>query len=178
VRKIIGQTSGEYEKNVGIALKLVEYHETLIPVAPSEDRMRMLRTSCKNGEIVAVFTDQEYIKGGSAMFGWSDKKGGILWDYEVEYRRRNSTRWFRLKMLARTTWQYHHLSWGEQEEPPEKTFKHKLAHLFGVEHSPNATDFMFRGASSASWSDRIREAIRAHRDTTWGVPLDTDDREP
>jgi len=170
IRGIIRQTSKEYERNAGIALRLVEYHDTFIPVVPPKDHVEELRGACKHGEIVAVFSNHEYYQAEESIFlGWSDESQGVLWNYQVESRRRNSTRFFRWKMLIKTTWHYHHFWWGEQEETPQTTFKHELAHLFGVEHSPDNSDFMYHSSSKTSWSARIREVLRANRGRKWNV---------
>lgn len=142
IKKTVREVSREYKKNVGITLKLVEYHDTLIPMTPAGAYAERFRSACNKGEIVAVFTNQEGIRedpsrGFNHYAGYNEPHRGVVWNYEM----------------------------GEN---PTTTLKHEIAHLFGVDHSQTNIDFMYGGVGSNAWSNRIREIIKKNRNMKWG----------
>jgi hypothetical protein len=171
IKKIVRGVSREYKRNVGIALKLVEYHDTLIPMNPAGAYAEQFRSACNKGEIVAVFTNQEGTREGLShelihYAGYSESHKGIVWSYEVTDR--TNTLEIKLRNLMISLLEYHRLSMGEAGENPTTTLKHEIAHLFGVDHSPTNIDFMYGGVGSNAWSERIREIIKKNRDMKWG----------
>jgi hypothetical protein len=173
IDRIVREVSREYARNVNISLKLVEYHDTLIPISPLSGKPEgQLRGACEKGEVVAVFSNQKNSdEFNNSFFGWSDKQYGILWDYRVASRIRQRKRLAKFKDLAVTLIRHHAFAWGETKTGPETTFKHELAHLFLVEHSKRNTDFMYPyGDETTRWSNRVRDDIQKNRNRTWDDP--------
>jgi hypothetical protein len=171
IEQIVRNASREYESNVGIILKIVEYHDTLIPMAPAGAYAERFRAACHQGEIVAVFTNQEGIQenplvGFIHLAGYHELRNGVVWNYEVASE--ENTPASRMRSAAISLFNYHRFGLGESGDNPTTTFKHEVAHLFGVKHSMENVDFMYWGVGSDAWSDRIRETIRKNRDRKWG----------
>lgn len=171
IKKIVRNASREYENNVGIILKPVEYHDTLIPMTPVGAYAERFRAACSQGEIVAVFTNQEGVEedallGPIPYAGYHELRNGVVWNYEVTSE--ENTPISRVEGIAISLFKYHHLGVGESGDNPTTTFKHEVAHLFGVKHSMENVDFMYWGVGSNAWSERIKETIERNRDRTWG----------
>jgi hypothetical protein len=170
IEKIVSNTSREYQRNVNIVFTIVEYHETAIPMFPAGAFPEKFRAMCNEGDLVAIFTNQEGLRidsdGEFLLYaGFNQISKGVIWSYEVGFPRVSSGHKFREHAISLL--KYHRWSVGEAGVNPVTTLKHEIGHSFGLDDSFKNDDFMYAGLGSHRWSNRIRMTIRKNRNRTW-----------
>ena len=165
---IVKKISRDYQRHVGISFAIVEYHDTTIPPFPGDANELQLRDACAKGEVVAVFTDQQLLINWQPYVGYSNPWKGIVWNYIVERRRREWKLTTRFRLAVYYLRYLHQWSFGVEDERPQATFRHEMAHLFWVSHSKKNVDFMYGDQNNSShWSNRIIGTIMENRDRSF-----------